>query len=56
MCQLNLEIRCTLEIRIPTLHFSEILALAFGAKGSRNWFRRHLVDPMPLLKAKGLIQ
>ena len=55
MCQLNLEIRCTLEERIPTLHFSEILALAFGAKGSRSWFRRHLVDPVPLLKAKSLI-
>jgi heterodisulfide reductase subunit B len=55
MCQLNLEIRCTLETRIPTLHFSEILALAFGAKGSRKWFKRHLVDPMPLLKDKGFI-
>jgi len=55
MCQLNLEIRCTLKDRIPTLHFSEILALAFGAKGSTKWFRRHLVDPMPLLKAKKLI-
>jgi len=55
MCQLNLEIRCTSKERIPTLHFSEILALAFGAKGSRSWFRRHLVDPMPLLKAKDLI-
>jgi heterodisulfide reductase subunit B len=56
MCQLNLEIRCTLQDRVPTLHFSEILALAFGAKGSKAWFRRHLVDPVPLLKAKGLIQ
>ncbi|MGE5839030.1 MAG: heterodisulfide reductase-related iron-sulfur binding cluster, partial [Deltaproteobacteria bacterium] len=55
MCQLNLEIRCTLRKKIPTLHFSEILALAFGGKGSRNWFRRHLVDPMPLLTSKELI-
>jgi len=56
MCQLNLEIRCTLKDRIPTLHFSEILALAFGAKGSRKWFKRHLVDPMPLLKSKRLME
>jgi len=56
MCQLNLEIRCTLKDRIPTLHFSEILALAFGAKGSKTWFKRHLVDPMPLLKTKSLIE
>ena len=56
MCQLNLEIRCTSEEKVPTLHFSEILALAFGAKGSRKWFKRHLVDPMPLLKGKRLIE
>ena len=56
MCQLNLEIRCTLKDRIPTLHFSEILALAFGAKGARSWFKRHLVDPVPLLRSKRLIE
>jgi heterodisulfide reductase subunit B len=56
MCQLNLEIRCTSKEKVPTLHFSEILALAFGAKGSKTWFKRHLVDPMPLLKGKRLIE
>jgi heterodisulfide reductase subunit B2 len=55
MCQLNLEIRCTLKAGIPTLHFSELLALAFGGKGSGKWFSRHLVNPVPLLKAKGLL-
>ncbi|MBF0530729.1 MAG: hypothetical protein HQK55_15980 [Deltaproteobacteria bacterium] len=55
MCQLNLEIRSTLKNSIPILHFSEILALALGAKDYQPWFSRHLVDPSPLLKEKGII-
>jgi len=55
MCQLNLEIRCTWEPKLPVFHFSEILALALGAKDYEGWFTRHLVDPRPLLQARGLI-
>lgn len=55
MCQLNLEIRCTCEPKLPIFHFSEILALALGAKDYEGWFNRHLVDPRPLLKARSLI-
>ena len=55
MCHLNLEVRCSLKQKIPTLHFSEILSLALGTKEHKGWFSRHLVDPRPLLKSKGLI-
>jgi heterodisulfide reductase subunit B len=55
MCQLNLEIRCTLENRIPILHFSEMMALVLGAESRDSWFVRHLVDPRPLLREKHLI-
>ena len=55
MCQLNLEIRCTWEPRLPVFHFSEILALALGAEDYEGWFTRHLVDPRPLLAARNLI-
>jgi heterodisulfide reductase subunit B len=55
MCQLNLEIRCTLEQRLPVFHFSEVLAMALGAKDYHSWFVRHLVDPRPLLVSRGLI-
>jgi heterodisulfide reductase subunit B len=55
MCQLNLEIRCTWEPKLPIFHFSEILALALGAKDYEGWFTRHLVDPRPLLKARSQI-
>jgi heterodisulfide reductase subunit B len=56
MCQLNLEIRCTWEPRIPTFHFSEILALALGAEDYEGWFTRHLVDPRPVLESRNLIR
>jgi len=55
MCQLNLEIRCTWEPKLPTFHFSEILALALGSEDYEGWFTRHLVDPRPLLKARNLL-
>lgn len=55
MCHLNLEIRCTLKNPIPILHFSELLSMALGAQDQKKWFPRHIVDPVPLLKKRGLI-
>ena len=58
MCQMNLEVRCTLERPVPIFHFSEILALALGLGEDkhREWFSRHLVDPVPLLKTLGFLR
>jgi len=55
MCHLNLEIRCTLDNPIPVLHFSELLSMALGAEDHKKWFPRHIVDPVPLLKKRGLL-
>lgn len=55
MCHLNLEIRCTVKNPIPVLHFSELLSLALGHGDQKKWFPRHIVDPVPLLKKRGLI-
>jgi len=55
MCHLNLEIRCTIENPIPVLHFSELLSMALGAEDQKKWFPRHIVDPVPLLKKRGLL-
>jgi heterodisulfide reductase subunit B2 len=55
MCHLNLEIRCSLKHSIPTLHFSELLSMGLGAKKPLNgWFSKHLVNPKPLMRSKGL--
>jgi heterodisulfide reductase subunit B len=58
MCQLNLEVRCTLDHPVPILHFSEVLALAMGLSKSEHtdWFSRHLVNPIPLFKTMGFLQ
>ncbi len=55
MCHLNLEIRSSLPGKVPVLHFSEILSLSMGVGSGRGWFRRHLIDPRPLLRSKRLI-
>jgi len=55
MCHLNLEIRCTLENPIPIFHFSELLSMALSVEDQKKWFPRHIVDPLPLLKKRGLI-
>jgi heterodisulfide reductase subunit B2 len=55
MCHLNLEIRCSLKTRLPTFHFSELLALGHRRPIRKEWFAKHLVDPMPLLKRRGLL-
>jgi heterodisulfide reductase subunit B2 len=54
MCHLNLEVRCTLPDPIPIMHFSELLAMAAGDLQTNAWFKRHLIDPRPILKKTGV--
>ncbi len=54
MCQLNLEMRSTVEHPLPVLHFAELLCLALGL-AKTWWFRHHLIDPRPLLKTYKLL-
>jgi heterodisulfide reductase subunit B len=56
MCHLNLEIRCALKNPIPAFHFSELLSMALGAENQKKWFPKHIVDPIPLLKERGLLK
>jgi heterodisulfide reductase subunit B len=55
MCQLNIEVRCDLDHKLPILHFSEAMALALGVKEPEAWFKRHLIDPRPALRDRQLI-
>lgn len=54
MCHLNLEIRCRPENRIPVFHFSEILSMALDGGAPKDWLKRHLIDPEPLLNQRKL--
>jgi heterodisulfide reductase subunit B len=40
--------------RIPVFFISELMGLAFGDRDAQKWLRRHMVDPRPLLRQKGL--
>jgi heterodisulfide reductase subunit B len=39
----------------PIFYFSELMGLAFGTPAVRKWLGRHLTDPRPLLRQKGLL-
>jgi heterodisulfide reductase subunit B len=62
MCQSNLDTRQA-EIEadrgkrfgLPVLYLSELMALAFGHEETARWWKKHCVDPGPLLASKGLL-
>jgi heterodisulfide reductase subunit B len=50
MCQANLDSRQdTTETPLPVFYFTELLGLSLGVGGVERWFKRHLIDPRPLL-------
>lgn len=39
---------------LPVFYITELMALALGVGRTARWWRRHMVDPRPLLERKGL--
>jgi heterodisulfide reductase subunit B2 len=61
MCQANLDLsqerisrKFGRDYYLPAFYFTELVALALGHPAVPKWLAQHLVDPMPLLKMKGL--
>ncbi len=54
LCQVNLEMRQPGKEKMPAFYFTELLGLAFGLPDARQWWRKHLIDPRPVLRAAGL--
>jgi heterodisulfide reductase subunit B2 len=61
MCQANLDLsqerisrKFGKDYYLPVFYFTELIGLAVGHPDAPKWLARHLVDPMPLLKTKGL--
>lgn len=52
MCQLNLEIRSPSDKRLPIFSVVELLAYGMGSMDLPLWFKKHLIDPLPLFKSK----
>ena len=62
LCQSNLDTRQEeigaakgITYDLPIFYFTELIGLAFGDKTAKNWLRRHLVDPRPMLESKNLM-
>ncbi len=62
MCQANLDLpqsrisaKTGRNYYLPVFYFTELMGLAMGRPEVSQWLGRHLVDPIPLLKTKGLI-
>jgi len=61
MCQANLDLsqeriarKFGKDYYLPVFYFTELMGLAVGHPQATQWLSRHLVDPLPLLKQKGL--
>jgi heterodisulfide reductase subunit B len=57
LCQANLEMRQTVANgeRLPAIYFTEAMGLAFGLRGADLWWKKHLIDPRPLLRSLELV-
>ena len=62
LCQVNIEARQAEIVRemhkgfsLPAFYFTELIGLALGVKGAEGWLKRHMVDPIFLLRSKGLL-
>jgi heterodisulfide reductase subunit B len=57
LCQSNLDIiqKDMKDGALPVFYFTELLRLAFEENPDPDWFGQHLTDPLPLLRAKGLV-
>jgi len=62
MCQANLDLsqgriakKTGKAYYLPVFYFTELIGLALGHPDTGGWLARHLVDPRPLLRTKGLL-
>jgi heterodisulfide reductase subunit B len=51
LCQINLESRQSVNNRLPILYFTELMGLSLGVN-PKLWFKRHLINPLIILKNK----
>ncbi|MDR0842804.1 MAG: CoB--CoM heterodisulfide reductase iron-sulfur subunit B family protein [Acidobacteriota bacterium] len=62
MCQMNMDTRqqevekdLGKAIGLPVLYYTELIGLAMGHPDVEKWLKRHFVDPIPMLRSKGLL-
>jgi heterodisulfide reductase subunit B len=62
MCQSNLdtqeaeiEVERAARYDLPVFYVTELMGLSFGDPRAARWWKKHFVDPRPLLSGKGLL-
>lgn len=50
LCQTALEMRRSPNITIPAFYFTELIGIALDLPARKDWFVKHLIDPIPLLQ------
>jgi heterodisulfide reductase subunit B len=58
MCHMNLDARqpdMSEQFDMPIFHSTQLTTLAFGLDVKESRFNKNIVDPLPLLKSKGLV-
>ena len=57
LCQINVEMRQSgeKEAKLPMFYFSELIGTAMDLPGQKKWWKKHLVDPRPILSKRGLM-
>jgi len=62
LCQSNLDLRQGMikkkykkNFNLPVFYFTQLVGLALGVEPKKLGFKKHIVNPMPLLKEKGIL-
>jgi len=58
LCQVNLDSRQAQmdgQFELPILYFTQLMGLAFGLEPKALGLEKHFIDPIPLLRGKGII-
>ena len=55
LCQANLDMRASGNGRVPVFYFTELIGVALGLNGAKDWFKLHNIDSKPLLSGLGLL-
>ena len=56
LCQINLDMRQSRKggAGIPQFYFTELMGIALGVGDRKNWWSKHIISPVKLLKSKNL--
>jgi heterodisulfide reductase subunit B len=56
LCQINLDMRQSGKNgpKIPQFYYTELMGVALGVGKQKKWWKKHIVNPIPLLKSVNL--